>query len=115
LRQPVADSRRLCWLNVRVAHADRVRPALNGPRQRLQQVRQFLNHQVQRRAKPQRIGIVLNVCARRAQVQDAAAQRTLLGERAQLGHQVVVHLCFNRPRSLQVNRVSVRRQVCRRL
>ena len=62
-------------------------------------------------AQAQRVGVVFDVHRGRAQVDDAAADRALLGVGPHLGHQVVVDFGLDLLRALQVHVVLVGAQV----
>jgi hypothetical protein len=92
-------------------HAGQPRVALDLLGDYAQKPRQFAQQQVQRLAQAQRLHVIQRVHAGRAQVDDAAAQRALLGVGADLGHQVVADLSLDLGRPRQVDLLLVRLQI----
>ena len=109
--QAVTDSGGLGRLQMRPADADVVGFGGGPLRQRNQQRPQLLAQQAQRFPQAQDIGVVLDIHAGCAQMQDAAADCALLCETAQLGHQVVMQRRFQFVRALDVDGFRVRAQV----
>ncbi|MEI2692826.1 MAG: hypothetical protein V9H69_25140 [Anaerolineae bacterium] len=72
---------------------------------------QLAQQQVQRLGQPQRLDVVQRIHAGRAQVNDAAAHRALLGEGADLSHQVVADLGLDLRGPLQVDLLLMRREI----
>ena len=88
-----------------------VGPGLDLPGEGQQQVAQLAQQQVERLALAQHLGVVLDIHRGRAQVDDPAADRALLGIGAHLGHQVVVDLRLDLQRPRQVDLIGVVAQI----
>ncbi len=73
--------------------------------------RQILADQRQRDAQPVGLDGVFHVHRRGAEVQLAASVRRLTREDANLGHQIVVDLAFDRKRRVDVDLAGVRAQI----
>ena len=73
LGQPVADRRRLGWLQVREGHRRRVGPLLYALGERQEHAPQTLQDQVEGLARAQGIGVVLDIHRGSAKMDDAAA------------------------------------------
>ena len=107
LRQPVAHGGRLCGLKMRERHGRRIGPAFDLLGKGHQQRGQLRQDQVQGVPDAEGIGVILDIHRGRAQVDDAAADRALLGVGPHLGHQVVVDLRLDGlcPRQVDLIRV----------
>jgi len=112
LAQAIAQRRRLGGLDVRIGHDHRLRLCLDPLHQGGQQGHQALAHQSQRLAQAQGIGVVLDIHARRAKMDDGTTRWALLGIRLDLGHQVVAQRILDLLGTLPIDGILVRAQLC---
>ena len=109
--QAVAQGRRLGGLQVGEGHQRQVGVGFDLEGEGFEQAMQAVQEQVEGLAHAQHVGVVFDIHRSGAQVQDAAAQRSLLGEGFQLRHQVVVDLGLDLQGAGHIHFVHVLAQV----
>ncbi len=72
---------------------------------------QLLPDEIKGLANAHGVGVELNVCTRRSQVDHRPTDGTLLGKRAYRGHQIVVNLALDLRNAGQINLILMRKQI----
>ena len=111
LRQPVADRGRFGGLDVGEGDGGSVGLGFDARGQYGEGAFQPLDDLIEGVAKAEGVYVVQNVHRRRAQVNDRAAQRALLGEGADFGHQIVADLPFDLLGARDVDVILARPQI----
>ncbi len=96
---------------MRKCHQRSIGPFFNKMTKDLQERQERIQDQVEALAHTQGIGIILDIHRGRTQVDDPAACRTLIGEYAHFGHQVVQDLFFDFEGTRQIDLILMCAQV----
>jgi len=111
LAEPVTDGGRLGWLQMRISHRDGISLGIDALCQRQQQPAQLGLDQAQCLAQAQRVGVIFDIHAGCAQMDDRPANRALLGIGANLSHQVMAQLTFELLGTFPINIILMSAQI----
>ena len=103
LRQTVAEGGRLSRLQMGIGHRNRIGLSLDTRRQGAQDLIQQREQHVAGIAHSQRIGVIFDIHAGSAQMDDRPAHRALFGIGTHLSHQIVVQIALELLSALPVD------------